>query len=106
MNGGLVSALEYKSPEEVHGAIAGFWYFGIDDAARALSAAFDLAFQAGPIADAEARGDHLDALDDDIHARLEQMEDGYYAAVPHDDVLEAAFRERLRESPGDFTALE
>jgi hypothetical protein len=104
MNGGLVSALEYIGPEEIHTAVAGFWYFRLDDAARALVDAVDVAFPGG--ADPEARGDHIDALDDDVHERLEQIEDNYYAALPQDDVLEAAFRERLRETPGDFAPLD
>jgi hypothetical protein len=37
-----------------------------------------------------------------VHERLERLEDDYYAAVPRDAVLEAAFRERLSNARGDF----
>jgi hypothetical protein len=106
MNGGLVSALEYIASEDIDSAVAGFWYFGLDDAARSLVDAVNAAFPAGAIGDPGVRGDHIDALHDDVHGRLEQIEDNYYAALPDDDVLEAAFRERLRESPGDFARLD
>ena len=102
MNGGLSSALEYIGPEQIRSAVAGFRYFGLEGAARALVDAFDPAFPAGPIAPPEARGAQIDALDRSVHERLEQFDDSYNAAVLHDDALEAAFRERLRQSPGDF----
>jgi hypothetical protein len=106
MNGGLASALEYNAPDEIHRAVAGFRYLRLDDVALTLATAFDVAFPASAIADADARGDHLDALGDDVHERLERLEDSYNAAVPRDAVLEAAFRERLHESPGDFAPLQ
>ena len=64
-----------------------------------------MVFSAGAIAGADARGDHVAALGDNVHERLERFEDSYHAALPRDAVLEAAFRERLRESPGDFAPL-
>jgi hypothetical protein len=99
MNGGLVSALEYNAPEEIQEAIGGFRYFDLDVPARSLAMAFEIAFDGGGIAE---RGDHLDALGGEVHERLEQLEDEYYAAVPRDAVLEAAFRTRLSEAHEDF----
>ena len=83
MNGGLASALEYRSAEEVEAAIAGFGYFGRDELGQVLRDALEVAFPAGAVADVEER---------------EQ-------AVPRDDVLEDMFRQRLRESPRDFARL-
>ena len=106
MNAGLLSALEYIDPDGIHGAIAGLRYFRLEGAARSLAEGFDAAFPAGAVPDPDARGDHVEALDDDVYARLEDIEGGYHAAIPSDDVLEAAFRERLAEAPGDFAPLE
>jgi hypothetical protein len=104
MNGGFLVALEYNTPDEIHNAVAGYRYFGLDEAAGTLTGAYDLAYRGNSITDAETRGEHLDALHDDVHERLERMQGLYYAAVPGDHVLEASFRERLRESPEDFAA--
>ena len=106
MNGGLASALEYNTPDQIHHAVAGLRYLRLDDVALAVATAFDVAFPAGAIADADARGAHLDALGDNIHERLQRIEDSYHAALPRDAALEAAFRERLHESPGDFAPLQ
>ena len=106
MNGGLVSALEYHTPDEMARAVSALRYFRLDGPADALEQAFDTAFEGRRLIDPEDRGDHLDALDEGTHERLQQAEDDYYAAVPRDHVLEAAFRDRLRESPGDFAALD
>jgi uncharacterized protein DUF4375 len=104
-NGGLDSALEYQSPQEIHNAIGGLRYFGLGDAARSIETAFEVTFEARDIDDPSAREEHLDRLSDSAHERLERLHDDYIAAVPRDEVLEIAFRQRLRESPGDFEPL-
>lgn len=47
MNGGLASALEYATPDQIHDAVAGLRYLRLDDVAVTLATAFDVAFPAG-----------------------------------------------------------
>jgi hypothetical protein len=102
MNGGLASALEYQAPEEIRAAMAGFEYFRRDELGRVLREALEVAFPGGTPADTEAREQHMEALSGATHRRLEQLDSAYNTLVPHDDVLEEVFRERLQTSPGDF----
>jgi hypothetical protein len=104
MNSGLVSALEYKDADEILSAVSGFRYFALEHAAGCLADAFQTAFPTGGIEDAAERGAHLDALGGPVHERLEWLEADYYAALPHDQIIEAAFRDRLRASPSDFAS--
>jgi Domain of unknown function (DUF4375) len=106
MNGGLASAIEYQSPAEIESAIAGFGYFGRDAMGRVLREALEVAFPEGAVADVEVREQHMEALDEASYERLEQLEGAYNTLVPHDDVLEEMFRERLRTAPRDFAPLE
>jgi hypothetical protein len=106
MNGGLASAVEYRSPEELESAIAGFGYFGRDGVGQVLREALEVAFPAGPVADVEVREEHMEALDGSSWERLEQLEGAYNTLIPRDDVLEEMFRERLQASPRDFAPLE
>jgi Domain of unknown function (DUF4375) len=105
MNGGLASAIEYQSPEEIESAMGGFGYFGRDELGQILREAQEVAFPAGAVADVELREEHMEALDEASYERLEQLEGAYNARVPRDDVLEEMFRERLRASPRDFAPL-
>jgi Domain of unknown function (DUF4375) len=106
MNGGLASAVEYQSPEEIDSAVAGFGYFGRDDLGQILREAVEAAFPAGAVADIEEREGHMEALDDASYERLEQLDDAYNTLVPRDGVLQEMFRERLQASPRDFAPLE
>jgi hypothetical protein len=106
MNGGVASAMEYQSPEEIESAMAGFEYFGRDEVGQVLREALEVAFPAGAVADVEVREQHMEALDEASHERLEQLDGAYNTLVPRDDVLEEMFRERLQASPRDFAPLE
>ena len=64
-----------------------------------------MTFPEGHITDPQARENHVDTLDDQIHQRLEELDDAYNALLPQDEVLESALRERLRISRDDFAAL-
>ena len=105
MNGGIASTMEYQSPEEIEAAVRGLEYFGRRDVGHVLREALHLTFPEGGITDPEARERHVDALDDQILRRLEELDDDYNALLPQDEVLEAAFRERLRVAPDDFAPL-
>ena len=106
MNGGVASAVEYRSPDEIEAAIAGFGYFGRNEIGQVLREALEVAFPAGAVADVEEREQHMLALDQATWERLEQLERAYNALVPSDQVLEDMFRQRLRESPRDFAHLD
>ena len=106
MNGGLSSAVEYQSPEEIESAVGGFGYFGRDELGQILREAQEVAFPAGAVADVELREEHMEALDEASYERLEQLEGAYNALVPRDDILEEMFRERLQAAPRDFAPLE
>jgi hypothetical protein len=106
MNGGLASALEYRSADEIEGAIRGFEYFGRHDVGDLLRQAMEVAFPAGAIADPDEREEHMLALPHETHQRLEELENRYHALVAQDGTLEDMFRQRLRTSPRDFAALD
>ena len=105
MNGGVASAMECLSSEELGAAVRGLEYFGRQDVGHVLRQALHLTCPEGGIRDPEARERHIDMLDDQIHQRLEELDDAYNALLPEDGVLESAFRERLRVSREDFAAL-
>jgi hypothetical protein len=106
MNGGLASALEYRSADEIEAAMAGFGYFGRPEIGHVLREALEVVFPAGAIGDIEEREKHMEVLDEATYERLERLDDAYNALVPRDDVLEDMFRERLRTSPLDFAPPE
>ncbi|MDE2407030.1 MAG: hypothetical protein KGL91_04100 [Xanthomonadaceae bacterium] len=78
-NGGVVHALECLSQTELSAAIAGFTYFGLNEAAQV--------FQQSP--------DNSEGSED----RLNQM---YLAAIPSDEILTHAFRIKLVAAPEAF----
>ena len=79
MNGGVVHALECLSQTELAAAIAGFKYFGLTEASRALEQAPD---------DSEETEERLNRL--------------YFSAVPDDKTLTHAFRVKLLSTPEAF----
>jgi hypothetical protein len=106
MNGGLTSALEYRSPDEVETAAAGFAYFGRDDIATVLRDALTTAFPAGLLRDAEEREEHMFDLPDETIERLEAVENAYDRLVPGDEVPDQIFQEHFRSHPHDFAPVE
>lgn len=89
MNGGLVNALEVVDEEQLHAAIEGYRFFGLDEAA-------DL------IVETQA------ALDDDADPEtLEATKDGeFYDIVPDDDTVYDAFLAKHEEEPTAFAATD
>lgn len=79
MNGGVIHALESLSAEELSEAVAGFRYFGLQQAAEVLAQPWD---------DSEECED-----------RLERM---YEAAIPNDAIIELVFRAKLTDWPSAF----
>jgi hypothetical protein len=59
-----------------------------------------VAFPTGGIADAQAREQQMETLDDQVHKRLEQLDDAYNSLVPRDGVLEAALSTRPSRDGG------
>jgi hypothetical protein len=90
MSGGLLSALEMLSNAEVDAAIDGYRWMDLGYAADSVRM---------------VRGEiSSGALDDDVRAEALELDadQAYYAAVPKDDTLQAAFRAKLAERPGSF----
>jgi hypothetical protein len=83
MNGGLDSAVEYRSADEILRAADGFAYFGRDDVAALLREA-------------------LEAGDE----RIEQLDDRYSELVDRPGLLDRMFRDRLASHPEDFAPVD
>jgi hypothetical protein len=79
MNGGVVHALECLSQSEISAAVAGFNYFGLDEAARVFQ-----------------------QLPDDTEETEERLNKLYRAAVPSDQTVAHAFRAKLLAAPEAF----
>ena len=105
MNGGVEHAVESLSADELRAGTSGFEYLGLGDVGDVLREAIETAFPAGPIADRDERQQHMVALRDETYERLDELDRAYSVLVPQDDVLEKAFRRRLRTLPRDFAAL-
>jgi hypothetical protein len=91
MNGGVLHGDEVRSEDEVAAAIAGYRYFGLDQAAAAVEWLV-----------AEASGVDLEG-DLDAAERLEVEGDARYAAAgPTDATLVEAFERRYRAEPEAF----
>lgn len=95
MNGGLLHSVENHSQDQIERAIAGYRYFGLDDAAAVVES----------VARRFASID-LDA-DDDAAERLEiDADESYAAAVPDDDAtLAASFEQLYERRPEAFSPL-
>lgn len=89
MNGGLVNALDVIDEEQLHAAIEGYRFLGLDDAA-------DL------IVETQA------ALDNDADPEvLEATKDGeFYDLVPDDDTVYDAFLAKFEEEPTAFASVD
>jgi hypothetical protein len=91
MNGGVLHGYEICSEEQVAAALAGYGYFGLDEAVAAVAWLV-----------AEASGVDLES-DQDAAERLEVEGDERYArAVPTDAALFAAFELRYRDHADAF----
>lgn len=91
MNGGVLHGYEVRTEVEMAAAIAGYRYFGLDEAAAAVE------WLVG-----EASGVDLDT-DSEAAERLEFEGDERYAnAVPTDAALVAAFEHRYSAEPEAF----
>ena len=94
MNGGLLHSVENHSHDQIERAIAGYRYFGLDDAAAVVES---VARRAAAI--------DLDA-DDDAAERLEaDADESYAAAVPDDSTLAASFEHLYVQRPEAFSPL-
>jgi hypothetical protein len=95
MNGGLLHSVQNHSQDQIERAIAGYRYFGFDDAAAVVES---VARRAASI--------DLDA-DDDVAERLEiDADESYAAAVPDDDAtLAASFEQLYERRPEAFSPL-
>lgn len=93
MNGGVLHAVECLDPAELIGAVAGYRYFGLVDAAQVIE---DTAI-------AWNDGEH----DADAAERLELDAEARYALVVEDDqVLVDAFKARYAREPTAFAPIE
>ena len=91
MNGGVLHGLEVRSDDEVSAAVAGYKYFGLDQAAAAVEWLV-------AAASANDLDNHHEAAE-----RLEIEGDERYAkAVPTDATLVTAFEHRYRDNPEEF----
>jgi hypothetical protein len=94
MSGGLLDAVEGVSATEVSDALAGFRYFGLDEAAAVLEWVV-------------AQGSGVDADDIDAGRMLEsQADERYGTVVPDDSVLTGAFERSYRARSEAFSPLE
>lgn len=94
MNGGLLHSIENHSRDQIERAIAGYRYFGLDDAAAVVES---VARRAASI--------DLDA-DDDAAERLEvDADESYAAVVPDDSTLAASFEQLYERRPEAFSPL-
>ncbi len=94
MNGGLLHSVEHHSDDEIARAIAGYRYFGLDDAASVIEWVQREAARVDVNVDLEAA------------ERVEFEADSRYAdVVADDDVLFRRFESRLADEPGAFAPL-
>ena len=105
MNGGLESAVEYRSPEEVRRAADGFAYFGQAEVAALLREALAIAFPDGGEPYPDDRERILGELPEPGHERLEALGDEYHERVDHVKLLDRVLRERLASHPEDFAPI-
>ncbi len=92
MNGGLLHAVQSCTPDEVAAAVRGYRFFGLESAAAVLE----------DVARSWADGS-LDLADEE---QLEnEANERYYAAVPDDEVLMAAFVARVQAEPTAFDTI-
>lgn len=90
MNGGLRHSVENHSPDELEQAVAGYRYFGLEDAAAVV----------------ESVARRAAAIDPDVAERLEaEADDRYAAVVPDDSTLAARFEQLFRQKPEAFAPL-
>jgi Domain of unknown function (DUF4375) len=106
MNSGLYNAMYSMRFSELASAADGFLFFGRTDVAEVLRDALQQVFPDGPIEDDERRERHVDEFDERAPERLSRLETSYHRLVPDDEVLEAAFRERLSATREEFAALD
>lgn len=94
INGGLLHSVDVHSADETGQAVAGFRYFGLEDAAEVVDW----------VAHQSVRIDRMAALD--AAERLEREADQRYAAaVPDDSTLAARFEQVFRERPEAFAPI-
>lgn len=89
MSGGLLDAVERHSKEEIDQAVAGFRYFGHDDAAAVVVSI------AQQVAGVDIDAEQLEA----------EANDRYAVAVPDDETLAARFEQVFRERRDAFAPL-
>lgn len=90
MNGGLLDAVAGMPEDEVVRAVAGYRYFGLNDAAAVVEWVAQ-----------EVR--HLDPQDSNGEDELERQADHRYGAVvPNDSVLDQRFVHKYQEQPAAF----
>ncbi len=88
MNGGVPHCPEVLNTEEMAAAIAGFTYFGLNDAGAVLE---------------EAASVSLDDVRLDEAERVElQLNERYWGLITSDQTIADAFKEKLFSTPGDF----
>jgi hypothetical protein len=89
MSGGVLDTVERLSADEVHAAVAGFRWFGLDEAASFLDDAVNT----------WQTSDNSDEISEELEG---QFKTGYSAVVPDDETLVAAFEHRLSNEPTAF----
>jgi len=94
MNGGLLHSVENHSQDQIERAIAGYRYFGLDDAAAVVES---VARRAASI-DLDTDGDATERLEADA-------DESYEAAVPDDSTLAASFEQLYERRPEAFSPL-
>jgi hypothetical protein len=92
MNGGPLHAAETVGDDGMTAALAAYRFFGLEDAANVVAWLVNAVKQADP-ADADA----AESIEFQANER-------YYAAVPDDEVLVAAFEQTYGRSPEAFLA--
>jgi hypothetical protein len=89
MSGGVLDALECLSRVQIGEAVQGFRWFGLDEAASFLEAAFDQWQSADRTPEVEV-------------AMEAEFDPGYSMPIPSDDTIATAFRGRYAEDPLAF----
>ena len=94
MNGGVLHSVEFHSEAAIESALAGYRYFGLQEAAAVVEWTRTM-----------HRESDLDA-DDDLAESVEiEADDRYSAAVPSDATIVDAFEAFRREHPAAFSPL-
>jgi hypothetical protein len=93
MSGGLLDAVEGRPASEIADSLAGFRYFGLDDAAAAVEWVV-----------AQALGTDLDDIEA-AEALGGEADERYGAVVPDDSALIEAFQRVYQARPEAFSAL-